>query len=143
MLGWVQTTPNGGNLSTLTLPGGQVGYVVQAVSGIPMTITSGQIVAVSGTGTVKLNQRNNSTTGTISYNDGAGHSGTANTYLTQFTMTWNGAGGPATFFSFCVDLFHTVGVNQTYAATARGTWRRSSPTAVASPSSSRTTAPKT
>jgi hypothetical protein len=51
---------------------------------------------------------------TIHYNDGAGNAGTVNTLLTQFSVTLTGAGGPVSFDTFCIDLFHAVSDGQTY-----------------------------
>src|SRR5260370_3586869 len=70
---------------------------------------------------ITVNAFNNSTPATVSFNDGSGHSGTDNTLLTQFNITYSpGAGTPFTFSTFSVDLFHTVSSGQTYAVDPRG-----------------------
>jgi hypothetical protein len=68
---------------------------------------------------VTINAANNGTLATVSFNDGAGHSGTTSAVLSQFNVTYTGSGGPSTFDTFTFDLFHTVTVGQTYAVTRR------------------------
>jgi hypothetical protein len=54
----------------------------------------------------------------ISANDGAGDSISAeHVFVSQFGVTYNasGGGGSFNFDTFCIDLFHTVSVSQTYA----------------------------
>ena len=59
-------------------------------------------------------------TATVSFNDGAGNSGTLNAFLTQFAVTYhNSDGTPITFDTFCIDLFHTTSLGQTYAVILR------------------------
>jgi hypothetical protein len=72
--------------------------------------------------TITINAFNDSTTATVAFNDGAGHSGSIATLLTQFNVTVSGSGNPAIFDTFPVDLFHTVSVSQTYAVTPRNDW---------------------
>ncbi|TPW00772.1 MAG: Cna B domain-containing protein, partial [bacterium] len=112
---WEQTTPQSSSPNSILMPDGTYGFVVAATSGLAIS-TGG---SASGTGTLKLNARNNSTTATITYNDNAGQAASATVYVSQFNATWNGAGGPTTFNTFCVDLFHAVTVGQTFQATAR------------------------
>jgi hypothetical protein len=69
--------------------------------------------------TITLNGFNNNTPATVTFNDGAGHSGSQNTLLSQLNVTFNAAGTPIAFNTFSVDLFHTVGVGQTYAVASR------------------------
>lgn len=57
---------------------------------------------------------------TISFDDGAGHSDTLNTFLTQFHVSYTSNGTTTAFDSFCIDLFHTVTGGQAYAVTLRG-----------------------
>jgi RHS repeat-associated protein len=119
--GWTQTTPQSTTPNTLTLPNGQQAFVVLATSGIPLLTSAGGSAVVSGIGTLKLNRLNNNTVATVSFNDGAGHSGTDTTTLTQFTMTYTGGPGtPVSFDTFCIDLFHRVSVGQTFAVNPRG-----------------------
>ena len=92
--GWVQTAPPDGAADTIELPSGLRGYVIPAVSGIAVTTGSGQGVSISGSGTVRLNALNNSTTATVSYVDQAGNSGSISTFLAQFNVTFTG--GPGT-----------------------------------------------
>jgi hypothetical protein len=71
-------------------------------------------------GTITLNSFNNNTQATVAFNDGAGHSGSDSTLLTQFNVTFTSSGGTAvTFNTFCIDLFHTVSAGQTYAVNPR------------------------
>jgi hypothetical protein len=69
--------------------------------------------------TITLNAFNNNTPATVTFDDGAGHSGSQNTLLSQLNVTFNAAGTPITFNTFSVDLFHTVSVGQTYAVAPR------------------------
>jgi hypothetical protein len=91
-------------------------------------------------GFVTINAFNDGTSATVHFNDGAGHSGTVSTVLTQLNVTYSGSGAPLSFNTFCVDLFHMVSVGQTYAVTPATTWQRPLPTAAGSPPSSRRTA---
>ena len=77
-------------------------------------------VAPVRAGSITLNGFNNNTPATVTFDDGAGHSGSENTLLAQFNVTFSGAGTPVTFNTFSVDLFHTVSTGQTYAVTPRG-----------------------
>lgn len=71
-------------------------------------------------GSVTLNSLIGTETGTVSYDDGAGHSGSVFAYLSQFNVTYAGSTGtPITFDTFCIDLFHDVSVGQTYAVNVR------------------------
>ena len=69
--------------------------------------------------TITLNGFNNNTPATVTFDDGAGHSGSQNTLLSQLNVTFSGGGTPITFNTFSVDLFHTVSVGQTYAVALR------------------------
>jgi len=62
---------------------------------------------------------NNNTPATVSFNDGAGHSGTMSENLTQFNVTFTGSSTTVTFDTFSVDLLHTATVGQTYSVTPR------------------------
>ena len=70
--------------------------------------------------TIALNGFNNNTAATVSFDDGAGHSGSINTLLTQFNVTFTGVGPPLTFDTFSIDLFHTVTAGQIYLVNPRG-----------------------
>jgi len=69
--------------------------------------------------TITLNGFNNNTAATVTFDDGAGHSGSINTLLTQFNVTFTGV-GPLTFDTFSIDLFHTVTAGQIYPVNPRG-----------------------
>jgi hypothetical protein len=69
--------------------------------------------------TITINALNNSTTATVSFNDGSGPS-SISTLLSQFNVTLSGAGGPVTFNTFSIDLSHTVVSGQTYTVSPRG-----------------------
>jgi len=70
---------------------------------------------------ITLNAFNNSTPATVTFNDGQGHSGSIDTFLTQLNVTYAaGAGTPVTFKTFTIDLFHSASVGQTYLVTPRG-----------------------
>jgi hypothetical protein len=69
--------------------------------------------------TVTVNAFNNGTPATVSYNDGAGHSRTIDTLLTQFNVTYTNGSGSLTFNTFCIDLFHDVSSGQTYLVNPR------------------------
>lgn len=80
-----------------------------------------QVVAdPSGTGTVTIDQFNNSTPAVVSFDDGAGNAGTDNTLLTQFNVTYSAGPAARTFNTFCIDLFHTVSLGQSYLVNPRG-----------------------
>lgn len=65
---------------------------------------------------VTINRFNDDVTATISANDGMGQSiSDEDVVLSQFNVTYAGA----SFDTFCIDLFHTVEVNQTYAVQPR------------------------
>jgi len=86
--------------------------------------SSGSITVAApggGSGTVTLNGLVNGTTLLVSANDGQGDSiSNDNVYASQFNLTYTAAAGGATnFVGFCVDVFHTVTVGQTYAVNAR------------------------
>ncbi len=67
---------------------------------------------------VTLNGFNNGLTGnnavTVTYNDGAGHSASVDTWATQFNVTYKNGTNAVTFNTFCIDLFHDVTGGQTY-----------------------------
>ena len=69
--------------------------------------------------TITLNAFNNNTPATVTFDDGAGHSGSQATLLSQLNVTFSATGTPITFNTFSVDLFHTVSVGQTYAVAPR------------------------
>ena len=72
-------------------------------------------------GTVTIDNFNNATTATVTFNDGAGDSGTVSTLLSQMLVTYmNGDYTTASFDTFCFDLLHTVIVGQSYLVAARG-----------------------
>jgi len=107
-----QTAPSSSS-DTITLPDGRVGYVVPAVGGVAVNGTG---TSISGAGSYTLNQLNNSTTATVGYNDGLGDSGSIDTYLSQFNVSYSdGLNAPVTFNTFCIDLLDRVSVGQTYA----------------------------
>lgn len=117
-LGWVQTAPSAATPNTILLPSGVRGYVVAAVSGVAITTSSGLTGSVStGIGSVTLNGlTSTSITGTIRYNDGQGHSGSVNAYLSQFFVTLHDAlGNSFDVYTFCIDPGHRVSIGQTYA----------------------------
>ena len=88
------------------------------LDGFPFTV---QNVAGSSAPEVTLNQLNNNTPATISYNDMAGHSETVSTQVAQFQSTYtNGSGIGITINTYCIDLFHTVSSGQTYAVNLQG-----------------------
>ena len=76
-------------------------------------------VSPAGADIITLNGFNNVTPATVTFDDGAGHSGSQNTLLSQLNVTFNAAGTPITFNTFSVDLFHTVSVGQSYAVAPR------------------------
>jgi PEP-CTERM motif-containing protein len=68
---------------------------------------------------IVINSFNNSTPATVFANNGV-TSDSFNTILTQFNATYTpDSGPPATFETFCVDLFHTVTDGQDYAVNLR------------------------
>ncbi len=70
--------------------------------------------------TLTLNNFNNNTAASISYDDQAGHRGTDNTQLSQLRVTYTpDAGASATFNTFCIDLFHTISNGETYGVAPR------------------------
>jgi hypothetical protein len=69
--------------------------------------------------TLTVNAFNDNTPATVTFNDGAGHSGTINVDLTQFNVTNAGSGGSVTFSTFSIDLLHSAGIGQSYSATPR------------------------
>ncbi|MBY0528125.1 MAG: FG-GAP-like repeat-containing protein [Gemmataceae bacterium] len=70
--------------------------------------------------TVSFNTLNNTTTAIVSFNDGAGHSGNLNTFLSQFDVTFTGAGVSSfAFNTFCIDLFHEVSIGESWAVNLR------------------------
>jgi hypothetical protein len=76
--------------------------------------------SVAEADSITVNGFNNNTAATVTFNDGAGHSGSNTTLLTQFNVTLTGVGSPITFDTFSIDLFHTVTAGQTYLVNARG-----------------------
>jgi RHS repeat-associated protein len=113
--GTSQTKPASGS-NTITLPDGRIGWLVPATGGVGVNLTGQPDPNLSGTGSYTLNKLNDpTTTATIKYNDGAGHSGSVKTILSQFNVTYNnGVNKPVAFNTFCIDLLHTVGVGGTY-----------------------------
>lgn len=113
--GTSQTKPTSGS-NIITLPDGQIGWLVPATGGVNVNITGQPDPNISGTGNYTLNKLNNPTTSaTVNYNDGAGQSGSLNTSLSQFNVTYsNGVNAPVTFNTFCIDMMHTVSVGGTY-----------------------------
>jgi len=70
-------------------------------------------------GSITLNSFNNDTPATVTFDDGAGHSGSQSVLLSQLNVTFSGGGSPITFNTFSVDLSHTVSVGQSYAVALR------------------------
>jgi hypothetical protein len=109
---------------TVTVPpqaAGVVDITVTTPSGTSAVVAADRYTYAAAAGALKLDRLNNHTAATVAYNDGAGHSGKIKTVLAQFTMTYTGGTGtPLTFNTFCIDLFHTVSLGQTYAVAARG-----------------------
>jgi hypothetical protein len=113
--GTSQTKPASGS-NTITLPDGRTGWLVPATGGVSVNLTGQPDPNISGTGSYTLNKLNNPTTATVKFNDGAGHSGSLRTTLSQFNVTFtNGVNAPVTFNTFCIDLFDQVSVGNTYA----------------------------
>jgi hypothetical protein len=74
-----------------------------------------------GPGTVTLNGFNGNVTTTVHFDNGAGISGTVGALTEQFSVAYAASGGGTVDFNtFCIDLFHTVLVGQTYDVDARG-----------------------
>jgi hypothetical protein len=69
--------------------------------------------------TITVNNFNNNTPATVTFNDGMGDSGSNSTNLTQWNVTYTAGGNSLTFNTFSVDLLHTVTVGQTYSINAR------------------------
>jgi hypothetical protein len=68
--------------------------------------------ALPSSGQVTIDEFNNSFTASISANDGVGDSiSNEDVYLTQFGVTYS----TSVYNAFCLDLFHTVTLGQTYA----------------------------
>ena len=113
-----QTTPaSGGN--TITLPDGRVGFVVSAIGGVALD-PDGIDPSISGTGSYTLNSLVDSTTATVSYNDGQGNSDSVNVYVSPFNVTFNnGVNAGVNFTSFCIDLFDRVEAGGTYPVAVR------------------------
>lgn len=104
--------PKSSDPNTVTLPDGRIGYELPASGGVTLATSSGT-ATVSGTGTLTVNTFNNSTPVTITFNDGAGGSGTLDTLLTQMNATYtDNTGLSATFNTFCIDLTHDVAPGQ-------------------------------
>lgn len=71
-------------------------------------------------GNLTLLGLNNPTTATIRFDDGAGHRGSVNTFLSQFHVNYtDDSGASRTFNTFCIDLFHECFVGQQYATNLR------------------------
>jgi hypothetical protein len=70
-------------------------------------------------GSLTVNGFNNSTPATVSFDDGAGHTGTINTLATQFNVTFTNGSTSAAFSTFCIDLFDFVSNGQTYTVDVR------------------------
>ena len=97
-----------------------VNVQIADIGGSTTIALSSALVGFAPTGTVTLNALNNSTIGTVSFDDAVGDSGSVTAYVSQFNVTYTGStGAPVTFDTFCIDLFHDVSVGQTYAVNAR------------------------
>jgi hypothetical protein len=79
----------------------------------------GMIAAPVRAGFVTIDAFNNNTPATVSFNDGAGNSGTINTLLTQLSVTYSAGGTPLTILTFSIDLAHTASVGQVYTVNLR------------------------
>ena len=65
-------------------------------------------------GTLSIDAFTSGAQATVFRNDGT-QSGTVNALLTQMVVTYhNSDGTPVTFATFCIDLFHTVSLDQVY-----------------------------
>ena len=62
---------------------------------------------------------NNSTPAEVSFDDGAGNSGTLNTLLAQLHVSYSDGGSLSGINTFSIDLFHAVTLGQTYAVNLR------------------------
>ena len=70
-------------------------------------------------GTLSIDAFTSGVQATVFRNDGT-QSGTVNALLTQTVVTYhNSDGTPVTFATFCIDLFHTVSLDQVYAVILR------------------------
>ena len=60
--------------------------------------------------------------GTVSYNDGAGDTGSQEpTYFAQFSATYTPSSGSAiSFYTYCIDLYHNISVGQTLSVYVSG-----------------------
>lgn len=112
--GWVQTSPSSELSGSIALPDGHRGYLLSATGGVS-TVMSGGGDAVSGTGEVTLTALNNTDTiATISYDDGTGNARSVEAYVSQFAVHYtDNSGFSGSFNTFCIDLFHDVGLGQT------------------------------
>lgn len=71
-------------------------------------------------GHVIIRYSNAAVNGIVSFNDGGGGTGTLSAALTQFIAAYGNSNGTTTsFFTFCIDLEHTVSTGQDYAVTPR------------------------
>jgi hypothetical protein len=71
-------------------------------------------------GDVIINYSTSAVFAVVSFNDGAGDSGTLNAALSQFVAAYGNTNNSLTsFYTFCIDLAHTVSNDQTYAVTPR------------------------
>ena len=71
-------------------------------------------------GTIGIDAFTSDAQATVFRNDGT-QSGTVHALLTQMVVTYhNSDGTPVTFATFCIDLFHTVSLDQVYPVILRG-----------------------
>ena len=82
-------------------------------------IIPGPVVIGPNAGEVTINNFNNSTKAIVTFDNGAGGSGTVGTFLTQFNVTYKSGAASVTFDTFCIDLLHEVTDGQVYAASPR------------------------
>src|SRR5262249_6774348 len=116
--GWTQTYPLASAPNTMVMPDGLVGYVVPGDSGVPMTTQNGQSVLVSGNGTLTLNAASGPAI-TLYRNNGT-QSGTISTTAGPFDVTWTDSSNNSNRLnSLCIDMFHFVGIGQSWAASVR------------------------
>jgi hypothetical protein len=81
----------------------------------PLTSSPGGPGA-TGPGTVAIDALNDSLAADITFVDGSTSESNEEVFVSQFTATYEGgAGGLTTFYTFCIDLDHSVADGQTYA----------------------------
>jgi len=71
--------------------------------------------------TIKINSFSSTTSATIFFDDGNGHSGMASDPLAQINVTYSGSAGTFTFNTFSIDLLHDLMAGQSYNVTVRNT----------------------